>query len=225
MFDTTGVGAGKDQVGPLTAPAEGELVPVLPALRPLVPGGGLRIGSVVSVEGEGSAPLGLALVAGAGLEGGWCAAVGMPEFGVRAAVGMGADPGRLLLVDEPGSRWADVVASLVEAVALVLVRLDRRPDAAVARRLVALARRHGSVLAVAGPWEGAQLRLRVEASEWVGVAEGHGHLRGRRARVSAGGRGAFGGAGRAAWLWLPGPDGAVSPAAEQTGVQRLEVVA
>lgn len=215
-----------EQVGAITAPAEGQLVPVLPALRQLVPDGGLRPGSVVCLEGGGSAPLGLALVAGAGLEGGWCAAVGMPEFGVQAAAGMGADPERLLLVDEPGPRWAEVVATLAEAVALVLVRPPQRPSPTVARRLVAVARRHGSVLAIAGPWEGAQLRLRVEGAEWSGVGDGHGHLNARRMQVVAAGRGSLA-TGRAAWLWLPAPDGTVAPAEPRPAHrhQHLEVVA
>lgn len=217
-----------EQVGPLTAPAEGELVPVLPALLPLVPEGGLRPGSVVCVEGGGAAPLGLALVAGAGLEGGWCAAVGMPDFGVQAAAGMGADPERLLLVDAPGPRWADVVATLAEAVALVLVRPPDRPSPAIARRLVTVSRKHGCVLAIAGPWEGAQLRLRVETAEWTGVENGHGHLRSRRAQITARGRGALA-AARETWLWLPAPDGTITPAEPTTSHRHhhnhLEVVA
>ncbi|WP_245973906.1 hypothetical protein [Thermomonospora umbrina] len=212
-----------------SAPTGGEPVPVLPALRPVVPGGGLRRGSVVGVDGPGAGSLALALVAGVSAHGGWCAAVGLPEFGVRAAVGMGTDPGRLLLVDEPGARWADVVAALAEAVELVLICPPERPSAAIVRRLGALARKHGCVLSVTGPavgaWEGVGLRLRITESEWSGLGDGHGHLRGRRARVVAEGRGT--GAGRHGWLWLPGPDGRVSTAEEPRPHRRptLEVVA
>ncbi|MDQ6948456.1 MAG: hypothetical protein M3256_19920, partial [Actinomycetota bacterium] len=49
------------------------LLPVLPALRPLLPHGGLRRGSVVSVVGSTS--LTLAVVAAASAAGSWCAAV------------------------------------------------------------------------------------------------------------------------------------------------------
>nr|WP_237418467.1 hypothetical protein [Actinomadura rayongensis] len=195
------------------------------ALRPVVPGGGLRPGSVVGVGGHGAGTLGLALVAGASRHGGadgaggWCAVVGMPDAGVAAAAGMGAAPQRLLLVDDPGDRWPDVVAALVEAVDLVLLRPPERPGAAAARRLSALARRHGCVLALAAfadAWPGVRLRLRVDESRWEGVGAGHGVLRARRARVSAEGRGG-------AWLWLPGPSGEVAPA-ERTRT-RLEIVA
>jgi hypothetical protein len=189
-----------------------ETVPVLPALRPIVPGGGLRPGSAVELAGQGSGSLGLALLAGVSRHGGWCAAVGLPELGVLSAAGMGVEPERLLLVDDPAGRWPDVSAALLEAVDLVLLRPPDRPAAAVVRRLNALARKHGSVLAVNGqPWEGARLRLEVSESHWTGLGDGHGHLRGRQARVTAHGRGAAT-QGRDAWIWLPGHDGTVSTA-------------
>lgn len=193
-----------------------ETVPVLPGLRDVIPGGALRAGSVVGVDG--SASLGVALVAGVsghgGAEGrgGWCGVVGMPDFGVLAAAGMGAEPERLLLVDEPGERWPDVVAALVEAVDLVLLRPPAPPAGAAVRRLSALVRKHGCVLALSGPyerqWPGVQLRLRVAEAEWEGVGDGHGLLSARLARVVADGRGG----GRSAWVWLPGPDGTVTAA-------------
>jgi hypothetical protein len=183
-----------------------ELVPVLPSLGPLFPDGGLRRGSVVSVAEPGYLPL--ALAAGASGGGAWSAFVGMPEAGMLAAAGMGVDLDRLLLVDEPGERWAEAVAALLDGVELVLVRPPVRPAGAVRRRLGALARRHGSVLVAVGSWEGAALRLRVGSSLWLGLGEGHGHLRGRRVQVVAEGRG---GAGRprVVRLWLPAPDGTV----------------
>lgn len=204
------VSALTEVVEQLGAPGREDRIPVLAALRPVVPGGGLRPGSTVCLDGAGAATLGLALVAGAAQGDGWCAAVGMPEFGVVAAVQMGADPERLLLVDSPGERWPDVVAALAEAVDLVLVRPPEPPGAAVTRRLAALTRRHGCALVVPGAWEGAQLRLRVATARWTGLGDGHGHLRGRRAEIVAEGRGVHG-AGARTWVWLPGPDGRVTP--------------
>ncbi|MEV4255263.1 hypothetical protein AB0J52_19095 [Spirillospora sp. NPDC049652] len=155
----------------------------------------------------------------------------MPEFGVLAACGMGADPRRLLLVDDPAERWPDVVAALVEAVSLVLVRPPERPAPAVVRRLTALARKHGSVLTLTGPatrdWPGVRLRLAVTESHWEGLGYGHGVLGGRRALVVAQGHDAPG-AGRREWLWLPNASGHVEPAesprARTTGRPALEVV-
>jgi hypothetical protein len=49
------------------------------------------------------------------------------------------------------------------------------------------------------------------------MGAGHGRLRARKAQVVASGRGA-GERPRSAWLWLPGPDGAVTMA---TGISGL----
>ena len=110
-------------------------VPVLPALRSLIPGGALRRGGVLTVgdrvrpSGDAPSYLALALAAGASAGGAWCGVVGLPAFGIAAASGMGADLGRFLMVDEPGERWAEAVAVLAGAVDLVL-----RASAAAARR-------------------------------------------------------------------------------------------
>lgn len=186
------------------ASVETDVLPVLPALRGLL--SGLRRGQVVSVDGAGA--LATALAAGVSADGGWCAAIGMPDLGVLAAVAMGVDPQQLLLVDEPGERWPEVVATMLGAVELVLLRPPVNPSRVYVRRLTAHARRHGAVLVVTGRWEGAQLQLRVVSSLWTGLSDGHGHLRGRRVQVVADGKGPP----RRAWLWLPGPDGTVGPA-------------
>jgi hypothetical protein len=187
------------------------LLPVLPALRDLLPNGGLARGSVVSA-GTWSL-LCLALAAGPVASGAWCAAVGIPEFGVVAAAGAGLDPGRLLLIPDPGIAWPHVVASLLDGCDLVLLRPPERPPAQARRKLEAAVRRHGAVLLVAGEWEGAQVRLRISAQEWFGIGSGHGRLRGRRAQVVADGRGGWS-RSQARWLWLPGPDGAVTALAD-----------
>ncbi|PZF81997.1 hypothetical protein C1I92_18755 [Jiangella anatolica] len=184
-----------------------EPVAVLPALRTLL--GGLRRGHAVSVDASGVLPL--ALLAGATAAGAWSAMVGFSEFGVLAAADLGADLGRVVVVEDPGSQWSEVVAVLLTSVELVLVRPPAPVGGQLARRLVALARRNGAALVCAGDWEGAQTRLHVASSLWVGPDGGAGHLRGRRVRVEASGRGA-GARPRSAWLWLPGPDGTVSGA-------------
>lgn len=194
-----------EQIGaPWAAPAEDPLLPVLPALQPLLPG--LRRGQAVEVDRVGA--LALALLAQASAAGSWCAVIGWPSCGVLAASGMGCDLERLLLVDEPGERWPDVVATLLEAVDIVLVRPPGHVSQGAPRRLTAVARKAGSSLIVAGEWEGAATRLRVDSSLWAGVHQGHGHLTGRRVKVVAEGRGRP----QSAWLWLPGKTGEVAPA-------------
>src|SRR5204863_9957353 len=105
----------------------------------------------------------------------------------------------------------------------IMLRSPEPPSPAVTRRLLALTRKHHCALAVAGPWEGAHLRLRVESAQWLGAADGTGRLLARRALVSATGRGAHA-AGRDTWLGLPGPTGTVAPAtpAHETSHPHLE---
>ena len=192
------------------------LLPVLPALRELLPGGGLQRGSVVTSGDWGL--LALALAGGAVADGAWCAIVGVPALGVRAAADAGLDLDRVLLIAEPGPGWPQVVASLLDGFDIVLLRPPDQPPAQLRRKLEAAARRYGSVLVVAGDWPGAQSRLLVTDAEWTGIGAGHGRLRARKVYVVASGRGA-GGRARSAWLWLPGPDGAVAAA---TGADRLD---
>ncbi|GAA3218240.1 hypothetical protein [Actinocorallia longicatena] len=203
-------------LGPLVAPDEatGGLLPVLAPLRPLLPP--LRPGAALSLAG--SASLGLALVAGAK---DWTAVVGVPEFGVVAAQAMGADLERLLLVDEPGPRWAEVVAALAEAVRLILLRPPAQPSPTLVRRLTALTRKHGCVLAVAGDWPGATARLTTGSASWQGLSNGHGQLVSRRLQVTSTGRSL--GAGRSAWLLCPDARGRLAEA--PSPARHLEVVA
>ncbi len=184
-----------------------ELLPVLPPLSGLLPGGSLRRGCVIAVERSGL--LCMTLAAGTSAAGGWCAVVGMPELGMLAAADAGVDLGRLLLVPDPGPRWPHVVAALLEGCELVLLRPPDRPSAQVTRRLAAHARRSRGVLVVAGSWAGAHLWLRLAHPNWVGIDAGHGRIRGRRVLVIAGGRGG-GARPRAQWWWLPGPNGAAA---------------
>src|SRR3984957_5855156 len=170
-----------DPDGPVV-PGE-EVLPVLPALRGLLAAGGLQRGHVVTTAHGGL--LFLALAAAASAAGAWCAAAGLPSVGVRAAADAGLDPDRLLLVAEPGASWPQVVASLLDGCDIILLRPPDRPPAQLRRKLEATARRHGSVLLVAGEWEGAPARLHVARQEWAGLGAGHGRLRGRQAQVVA----------------------------------------
>jgi hypothetical protein len=159
----------------------------------------------------------------------WCAVVGVPEFGIAAAAGLGVSLERLLLVDNPGPRWPEVVAALLGAVDVVLVRPpwgEGRPDAgtvsalnarlrhaAAGHRGAAPNRHHGdghrAALLVLGSWEGARLRLRTESPTWSGIRDGTGYLQRRRVDALAWGQGA-GARPRVARLWLPDADGAVA---------------
>jgi hypothetical protein len=217
------------------------MLPVLPALRELLPRGGLTRGSVVTVAEFGL--LALALAAGASADGAWCGIAGVPEAGVLAAAGLGLDVERTLLVPDPGHAWAQVVASLLDGCELVLLRppapVSSRgsgpPAARVRQRLEATLRRGRGVLLVVGDWPGAQVRLRVLTQGWTGLGDGHGRLRACCAQVMADGRGEAAVA-RTRWLWLPAEDGRVTvaepadipvsdlPPADNPAVRRLQVV-
>jgi len=184
-------------------------LPVLPALRELLPRGGLVRGSVVSVAEFGV--LALALLAGASADRAWCGIAGVPEAGILAAAELGLDLERTLLVPDPGDAWPQVVASLLDGCEIVLVRPPGPPPAQVRQRLEAVLRRGRSVLLIAGGWPGVPVRLRVTARRWAGLGDGHGRLRACLAEVTADGR------GEAAmpvtrWLWLPAEDRSVTVA-------------
>lgn len=212
VVSAAALGAGPGAVG-----GRRGLLPVLPALGAVLPEGGLRRGTTVSV-GAGDTGLLLALAAGAReSDGGWAAAVGLPDLGLAAAAGYGLDLRRLLVADDPGPHWAEVVSVLAGAVELIMLRPDGPVAPKPAARLAAVLRRSGCVLLVAGPWPGAGLRLEVRSGRWFGLGDGHGQLTGRQVEVVAEGRGSAV-RGRTARLWLPDAHGEVRAVAEPAGV-------
>jgi len=194
----------------LAAPRGGrrEPLPVVPALASLLPAGVLRPGTVVSVTGSTS--LALALLAAPSQAGSWCAAVGVPGLGLLSAAEHGVDLERLVLVAHPGRAWATVVATLVEALDVVLVRPGRGGAESDVRRLAARVREREAVVVSLGEWAGADVRLTQTRCRWVGLGLGHGHLRARRVEVQSSGRGAAA-RPRSAVLWLPAVGGRAEP--------------
>ena len=198
-----------------------DTLPVLPAFAPLLPGGGLAKGAVVAVDQPGA--LCLALAAGASQAGMWCGVAGIPELGVVAAAGMGIEPDRMMLVPEPGPRWAEVAAVMLAACEVVLLRPPGHVPATLRRRVETVACKNGSALIVAAEWEGAPIRLAVAWQQWKGAGDGYGRLRARLTEVVADGRGALA-RPRRARLWLPGPDGKVTTASDVDAPSGLDRV-
>jgi len=207
------VALGVDATGELTTPATeitGRVLPVRGELADLLPWGGLRRGSTVSVRGSTS--LLLALLATATAEGCWAAVVGLPHLGVLAAAELGVAVHRLALVPKPGTDPAVVertVAALLDGIDLVSVAVPVTPH--TARRLSARARQRKSVLVPFGAWPGVDVELRMGDGRWTGLGTGHGLLAEREVEVHATGRGAAS-RSRRAELLLPASGGGVGPA-------------
>jgi hypothetical protein len=186
------------------------VLPVLPELRELFAGQGLRRGSTVAVRPvpgiSGSTSLLLCLLAAASQGGSWCAVVGLPQLGLVAAAEMGVSLERLALVPYPGPQWTGVVATLLDGFDIVVVAATGPVAASVRAQLAARARQRGSVLMpfVANPWEGADISLTPEKSDWSGLGWGKGRLRSRELTVCARGRGSAE-RPRRSTFWLPGP--------------------
>jgi hypothetical protein len=183
--------------------------PVVEPLAPLLPGGGLRRGSVVAVYG--SMALLLALLSAATAQGAWAAVVGVGDLGMLAAAEAGVVVRRLTLVPRPGSDLAPVAAALLDGVGLVALAGADRMSPGARRSLAARARQRGSVLLPLGRWPGAEVELDCRAEAWYGAEAGYGRLRSREVVVHAVGRGAAA-RSRTARLLLPGPGGPVAQA-------------
>lgn len=168
-----------------------------PALAGLVQ---LRAGGSYSVD---SAALALALMAGPSAAGGWCAVVGVADFGAEAATALGIDLARTVLVPEPGEQWAEVTAALVDVATVVVVRPAGRVTEHVAEKLGARLRKRSSALVAWGDWPRCEVRLTTREPAWSGVGQGHGHLRARRLVVEAR-RGSA--PPRRGALWFPAED-------------------
>lgn len=181
--------------------------PVAAPLLPLLPGGGLRPGTVVAVRGSTS--LLLALLAAATAEGAWAAVIGVPDLGVLAAAEAGVAVHRLALVPAPGPESSPVAAALLDGMGLVALSGAGQLPSGARRSLAARARQRGSVLLPLGGWPGADVELDCRTDGWHGAEAGHGRLCSREVMVRATGRGAAA-PPRTARLLLPGPGGPVA---------------
>ena len=152
-----------------------------PTAAGLLPGGALKTGVAYSIEGSTS--LAMALMAGPSAAGAWCGVVGVPSFGSEAAASAGIDLERLALVPYPGDQWLPVTAALADVLTVVLVRPPLTPSDGNVARLMARLRERGATLIVLGRWPGAEAHLEVTRTEWRGLGEGHGYLRGRQVGV------------------------------------------
>ncbi len=193
-----GVASGRGHPGPLaredgagTSRGRAHLSVVPPAAAPVpaLAGQFARGGGGAPVPVGATSAL-LALLSAASAGGSWCAVVGLPAFGARAAGEFGICLERLVLVPHPGADWPMVVAALLDGFDLVVVGAPGVVAAAVANRLSARARQRGSVLVATGAWAGAELTLTPADNVWHGLGQGRGRLVGRELTLAVHGRGA-----------------------------------
>lgn len=153
-------------------PTSESLLPIPESLAGQLPMG-LPRGAVAVVSGARSLPVSMAAAVTAG--GGHVAVVGLPDFGLLAAVEMGADLSRLAVIPDPGTDPVEVAAVLMDGMDLVVLGLAGRTVTATrARAVVARARQKGCTLLVArGDWQGAMVRLDARVSGYETTA-GHG---------------------------------------------------
>jgi hypothetical protein len=193
---------------PVTGAHE-RVIPVPGPLGELLPGGALRRGAVVAVEGVaggGASSVALALAAAVTTTGEWAAAIDLgASLGGRAAAEAGVALDRFAVVRPPAGRsfpaerWATAAAVLLDGMSLVIAELPspaRRwaVRAADARRLVARAREREVILVPFGPFAAwpaeVSLRVRAAGGAWPGLDAGSGVLGERTVRVHVEGRGA-----------------------------------
>ena len=149
-------------------------LPTPPSLRPLFPGGALRKGAPVAVQG--SLQLSLALLSSASASGAWCGVIGVPHLGIGAAAQTGLALERLVLIPEPGKHALAIAGMLSEVLTVLVLNPERPPTSSEAERLNARLRDHGTALVVTNAWPRSDTALRVTASRWSGLGAGNGLL-------------------------------------------------
>lgn len=166
---------------------EADQLPVVEQIGELLPDG-LRRGIVVSVR---STSLLLTLLAAPTQSGSWAAIVGLPSLGLIAATEIGVCLERCVLIPIIDRKWPVAIASLLDAVDVVVVRSATQIGHGDARRLTARARERRSVLMLFDTrWpERTALELDVERRHWSGVAEGKGRFVRCEMHATASGRG------------------------------------
>lgn len=161
-------------------------LPLADEVAPLLPGGVLRRGTAVSVQGSTS--LVLSLISRASRDGSWAAILGMPHVGVVAAARRGVELGRLALIPHPGTSAAAIAGACLDGMDIVVLGPRVALSEPERRRLASRARERGAVIVSAGPWSGAHVALEVAAVRWEGLGAGEGRLRSRALTVRRSGR-------------------------------------
>jgi hypothetical protein len=213
-----------EAVRPTTLSNE-QLLDVPEGLQPLFPWGGLQRGWSVGITGHGAWTLTAGLLAPSLGEQGWLAVVGAPLVNLVAAAEVGIRMDRVLVIDTPPTgQWGTLIASLLEAVQAVVIAPPSRIGGRDARRIGArLREQRGTLIHLGGgaTWPNElDLGLTCTTTNWQGIGEGHGYLKYRQVLVEAVGRRSVS-RPRSVSVWMPGPEGPLTPAEHLASVSRL----
>lgn len=173
---------------------------------------GLVRGQTVVCAGSASVSCALALLVAPTAAGSWAGVIGAPGLGVVAAADMGVVLERTVFVDGPLDAHGDpasVLGALVDGVDLIVTSSAflASLSPSLVRRFTTRVQSRGAVCIVVddGRAVSADVRLTTRVHEWVGIGDGHGHVRARRVTVALEGRRRSGVSRRD--VWLPGPTG------------------
>ncbi len=169
------------------------VVAVPDAFAPLFPLPGLQRGRLVGVTGNGGWSVGYALAGAAAGTSGWVAMIEVGNAGFSAAQELGVPLERLLVLQSiPVSKWASVVAALVEVVDVVVVNPRRPINVRDARRLRArIQEQQALLISVDGGrhWpDKLDVELEAKVNQWTGLGCGYGFLQHREFEIIATGR-------------------------------------
>ncbi|GAA2187284.1 hypothetical protein GCM10009786_11520 [Leucobacter alluvii] len=162
---------------------DARVLPTLEGLRPLLPGGSLRMGASYAVRG--SRQLALAMLAEASASGAWCGVIGDASFGAEAAAALGIALDRCVVIPHPGEDALGLTGALAEVLTVLLLTPPSRPSPGEAERISARLREHDAALVVSGEWPRPESTLHVTASRWNGLGHGHGMLANRELVVQS----------------------------------------
>jgi hypothetical protein len=198
-----GLSALAERVAPL-ALAGDRMLPVTEAFADLFSERGLVRGRTLACSGPAATSLALALVAPAVAAGSWLAAIDVPTIGLDAASEFGIALERVVAVRAEAARWPDVVAAAADGFDLLIARVPPDASPSTLRKVAIRLRQRDVVMLVLGnpgplSCDGV---LHADGAEWVGLGDGHGHLRQRQLVVEASGRRLHG--RRRCRLTLPG---------------------
>jgi hypothetical protein len=193
-------------------PARELAIPVEPALTRLFPDAGMRRGHVIGCTGDAAMSIACALVVRATAAGAWLAVVGVPDFGIEAAIELGVAPERVVAIAaSDATEWADRITVAADGFELILTEPPRGGER-VMRKLRQRLLARGCVLVIVCREHRAlgvdhDVGIATTVEEWVGIGHGNGRLEARRVAVRSSGRRVP----RPVTVecWLPGPDGRI----------------